>query len=85
MLLSTRKGDQICHINITFDTIYFDRLIRWSKALSKTGRSMSQVYMVRTLSTLDDILGHRWYIRGINDLLTFVLLLWYKKAGDCKV
>lgn len=67
MLLSTRKGDQICHINITFDTIYFDRLIRWSKALST-----SQVYMVRTLSTLDDILGHRWYILGINQLVTFV-------------
>ena len=66
LLLSTRKGDPICRINMTFDTIYFDGLVRRSKALPKTGRATSQVYMVPTLSTLDDILGHRWYIRGIN-------------------
>lgn len=28
--------------------------------------------MVPTSSTLDYILGHRWYIRGINHLVTFV-------------
>lgn len=68
LLLSTRK-DPICHINITFDTIYFHGLIRRSKALRKTGRS-SQVYMVSTLSTLDDIIR------------TQVVHMRYQPAGD---
>ena len=66
LLLSKRKADPVCRISMTFDTIYFDGLIRWSKAISKSRHSTSQVYTVPTLSTLDDTLGHRWYIRGIN-------------------
>ena len=66
LLLSNRKADPVCRISMTFDTIYFDGLIARSKAVPKSRRSSSQVYTVPTLSKLDDILGHRWYIRGIN-------------------
>ena len=67
LLLSHRKGDPICRINMSFDTIYFDGLIRRSKALSTPQRSKTQpTYTLPTLSELDDILGSRWYIRGIN-------------------
>ena len=66
LLLSSRKSDPVCHISMTFDTIYFDGLITRSKAVLKPRCSRSQVYTVPTLSKLDDVLGHRWYIRGIN-------------------
>ena len=66
LLLCGRKADPVCRISMTFDTIYFDGLIRRSKPVPRSRRSKCQLYTVPNLSRLDDILGHRWYIRGIN-------------------
>lgn len=67
LLLSYRKADPVCCISMSFDTIYFDGLIRRSANLSsRTSHSRRQMYTVPTLTKLDDILGCRWYIRGIN-------------------
>lgn len=65
LLISCRKADPVCHISMSFDTIYFEGLIRRSTNLTSRC-SKGQVYTLPTLTKLDDILGHRWYIRGIN-------------------
>ena len=65
LLLSHRKGDPVCHIR-SFNAIEVDGLIRQSKLANPT-HSKKQVYTLPTLSKLDDILGSRWYIRGINE------------------
>ena len=76
LLLSYRKGDPVCHISMSFDAIYFDGLIRQSELLATPPHlhSKKQVYTLPTLSKLDDILGSRWYIRGINEAGDFCLV-----------
>lgn len=64
LLVSCRKADLVCRVNMGFDTIYFDGLIRRSATQQRS--SQRQVYSIPILSKLDDTLGNRWYIRGIN-------------------
>ena len=65
LLVSCRKADLVCYVNMGFDTtIYFDELIRQSATQQRS--SQRQVYTIPILSKLDDTLGNRWYIRGIN-------------------
>ena len=59
LLVSTRKGDPNCCVSMPFDTIHFDGLMR--RGVLKHGN-----YTLSTLTKLDDILGERWYIKGLN-------------------
>ena len=62
LLFSLRKGDPVCCMSMTFDTIHFDGLIRRGILV----KGQHAVYTVTNLTKLDDILRHSWYIRGIN-------------------
>ena len=64
MLVSYRKGDPVCCISMSFDTIFFDGLIRRGMVVTSTSRQTK--YTLSSLTKLDDILGRRWYIRGLN-------------------
>ena len=57
LLFSSRKGYLVCCTSLTFDG-----LIRRGILV----KGQHAVYTVTNLTKLDDILGHRWYIRGIN-------------------
>lgn len=62
LLFSSRKRDPVCCISMSFDAIHFDGLIRRGTLV----KGQQTVYTLSTLTKLDDILGQRWYIRGIN-------------------
>ena len=64
LLVSCSKADLVYHVNMGFDTIFFDELIRQSATQQRS--SQRQVYTIPILSKLDDTLGNRWYVRGIN-------------------
>ena len=59
-LCSHRKRDPTCCISMGFDVIHFNGLARRG-VLDK--KPQQNVY---TLTKLGDLLGSRWYIRGIN-------------------
>ena len=66
-LVSTRKGNPCCRINMHFDSIYFEGLKqRGILQLSRQKNCRKDIYTVAKLSKLNDIVGHRWYIRGLN-------------------
>lgn len=65
-LVSYRKRSPYCRICINFDCIYFEGLIQRGSVIPRTKYLKQQVYTVTKLSKLNDILGHRWYIRGLN-------------------
>ena len=78
LLLSYRKGDPVCCITMSFDSIYFDGLIRRGSSLPSTSRQPKQKkYTLPSLTKFDDILGGRWYIRGLNEAGDFC----YVKPG----
>ena len=64
MLVAKRKGDPVCTIVMNFDKVYFKGLIR--RSVKTNGRRNRDVYQLSSLSKLDDILGERWYVRGLN-------------------
>ena len=66
-LVSSRKGDPVCSIVMSFDTLHFEALIR--RGASNGGKR--EVYGLSSLSKLDDLLGERWYVRGINSVEDF--------------
>jgi len=76
LLLSSRKGDPTCCVSMTFDSTHFDGLIRRGTLV----KGWQTVYSVSLLTTLDDILGQRWYIRGINQAGDFC----YVKPGTVR-
>lgn len=62
-LVSNRKADPVCSIVMSFDTLHFEALI-WRGA--KNGiKGKREIYGLSSLSKLDDLLGERWYIRGL--------------------
>ena len=61
LLSSNRKGDPVCRIIMPFDAVSFDSLLIRSKALPK-----ARLRKIYTVAKFDDILGDRWYIRGLN-------------------
>ena len=61
-LVSNRKDDPICSIVMSFDTLHFEALIR--RGTGSGGKL--EVYGLSSLSKFDDLLGERWYIRGVN-------------------
>ena len=62
LLLCSLKGDPACNINMPFDSIHFDGLIRRSIPVQDRAKS----FTVTKLTNLDELLGRRWYIRGVN-------------------
>ena len=66
LLVSHRKGDPLCCISMTFDTIFFDGLILRGTAVGAPRKVKIKKYTLSSLTKLEDILGHRWYIRGLN-------------------
>ena len=64
LLISNRKADPQCKIIMTFDKLCYDGLLYRGVPVKKHG--CKEIYTVISLSKLDDILGERWYIRGIN-------------------
>ena len=68
LLFSSRKGDPVCCITMSFDSIYFDGLIRRGTSVARTARQPVKLkkYTLSSLTKLDDVLGRRWYIRGLN-------------------
>ena len=69
-LISSRKGNPVCHIVMSFDKIFFDSLAVRGALQSKAGRSSRvhtrQVYTISHMKHFEDLLGARWYIRGLN-------------------
>ena len=63
LLVSSRR-DPNCCVSMSFDTVYFDGLIRRG-VLDKHSKKQG-MYLLTALTKLDDILGERWYIRGLN-------------------
>lgn len=63
LLISSRKADPQCKIIMTFDKLCYDGLLYRGVAVKKHG--CKEIYTVISLNKLD-ILGERWYIRGIN-------------------
>ena len=51
---------------MNFDCIYFEGLIQRGSVIPRTKHLKQQVYTVTRLSKFNDILGNRWYIRGLN-------------------
>jgi len=47
-------------IAMSFDSLQFDSLV------IRGARRSKEIYSVTSLTNLDDLLGERWYIRGIN-------------------
>ena len=64
-LVSYRKRSPYCRISMNLDYIYFEGLIQRGSVISRT-KHLKQVYTITRLSKLNDILGQRWYIRGLN-------------------
>ena len=61
-----------------FDVVYFEGLIRQGTQIS-TGKTR-KVYQMPDLTKLDDLLGKRWYIKGINAAGDF----YYIQPGSVK-
>ena len=62
-LFSGRKGDPLCSIDMNFDCLHFEALVRQG---IRKGKGKREVYSLSSLSKLDDLLGERWYVRGLN-------------------
>jgi len=67
-LSSQRKGDPCCCIDMSFDSLHFEALAH--RGIKKPSKGKTIVYGLSSLSKLSDILGDRWFVRGLN------------KAGD---
>ena len=61
-LVCSLKGDPACNINMPFKSIHFDGLVRRSVPVQDRAKS----FTVTKLTNLDELLGRRWYIRGVN-------------------
>ena len=64
LLVSNRKGDPVCCVTMNFDSVYFDCLVSRCTLIKS---SKQKCYTLAALSNLTDLLGPRWYIRGINE------------------
>lgn len=60
-LMSDRKRDPLSRIRMAFDTIYFDGLAKRGTIVCGT-----KYYTIVKFSAFEDILGSRWFIRGLN-------------------
>ena len=65
LLFSSRKASPVCSLSMSFDRVHFDSLVM--RGIRKESKGRKEVYSLVSLSKLDDLLGERWYIRGINE------------------
>jgi len=61
LLTSSRKGDPNCCIVMQFDQVSFDSL-----SLRCSLSAKHKFYRVPNLMKLNDLLGERWFVRGLN-------------------
>ena len=66
LLTSSRKGDPNCRIIMSFDQVSFDALALRCSLVNRNSNCKRKVYKVQDLTKLNDLLGDRWHIRGIN-------------------
>lgn len=65
-LISSRRRDPVCRVELGFDAIYFEGLVKRARLITKSRQSTRQTYSIDKFSKLEEILGRRWYIRGLN-------------------
>lgn len=65
LLYSNRKADPACSVVMSFDSVHFEGLMRRGVKRNE-GKGKREVYGLASLTKLDDLLGERWYIRGLN-------------------
>lgn len=66
LLNSSRKGNPVCRIVMSFDRITFDSLAIRGTHVPKAGSAKRQVYTMPHMTQFVDLLGDRWYVRGLN-------------------
>jgi len=66
LLTSSRKGDPSCRIIMPFDQVSFDALALRCSLVNRNPKCKRQVYKIHDLAKLNDLLGDRWHIRGLN-------------------
>ena len=67
LLISSRKKDPMCRIVMSFDRMSFDSLLIRATLVPKAGtRTKRSVYSIQHMTQFEDLLGNRWYIRGLN-------------------
>ena len=64
---------------MSFDSLHFEALIRRGARNGTKGKC--EVYGLSSLSKLDDLLGERWYMRGLNSAGDFC----YIETRYCEV
>ena len=64
-LISTRKGTPEVRIEMGFNKLIFDEGLKARGTLKKVCRGISY-YTISAYSDLNDLLGSRWFIRGLN-------------------
>lgn len=63
------------HYTMSFDSIYFEGLARKSSNVASSSKVKKQYYTMKVLSNLDDVLGRRWYICGLNTVGDFCYVI----------
>ena len=63
----------MCLISMSFNPIYFESLVRRGSTLASS--SQKQYHTVKVLTNLDDVLGRRWYVRGLNTVGDFCYVI----------
>ena len=66
LLISSRKGNPNCRTSMPFDQVSLDSLVVRSSMVPSCEQRKKKIYTLLNLSKFDDILGERWYIRGLN-------------------
>lgn len=66
LLISDRRSNPVCCVTMNFDSIYFDGLVIRSVLIKSSKQSKQKCYTISALSKFNDLLGPRWYIRGLN-------------------
>ena len=66
LLCSPRKGNPACWVVMNFDVVYYEGLICRATKQVGNGRRKREIYQLPSWTRLDDLLGERWYIRGVN-------------------
>jgi len=64
LLTSSKKGDPNCCIIMQFDQVSFDSLSLQCSLVKASAKR--KIYRVPNLMKLNDLLGERWFIRGLN-------------------
>ena len=64
-LISTRKGSPEVKIEMCFDKLLFDQGLKTRGTLKRMFRGIAY-YTISSYSDLNDLLGDKWFIRGLN-------------------